>query len=269
MNLVFDIGGTKTRLAVVKDGEIGEPKKIATPPDFASGLKALVETARELSNGEEIGKMVGGIAGVMDKDGTLWRAPHIKEWEGHNLAEELETALDCEAMVKNDASLGGLGEATRGAGRGYGIVAYLTISTGVGGVKIENGQIDEATFGFEPGHQIIDFSDHLSLEDLVSGSAIAAKYNMEPKKILDDKVWDDLAQKLAAGLSNATTMWSPEVIILGGPMILGEVGIPLDKIKSYFQTYANLFPKLPEIKKSELGDLCTLYGALMLLKNRQ
>ena len=39
-------------------------------------------------------------------------------------------------------------------GEGLEIVAYHSVSTGVGGVKIEDGEISHSSIGFEPGHQI-------------------------------------------------------------------------------------------------------------------
>ena len=61
-----------------------------------------------------------------------------------------------DGYLANDSDLDGLGEATVGAGKGFNIVAYITVSTGIGGVRIVGGKIDVSTYGFEPGHQIID-----------------------------------------------------------------------------------------------------------------
>lgn len=42
-----------------------------------------------------------------------------------------------------------LAEMGRAAGKGPAIIAYITISTGVNGVRIVDGEIDRATYGFE------------------------------------------------------------------------------------------------------------------------
>ena len=106
-------------------------------------------------------------------------------------------------MLENDAALVGLGEATDGAGKGSAILAYVTISTGVNGARIVDGQIDRATYGFEIGEQYVDDSAR-TFEELVSGRAIAARFNIPPRELgKDHPVWDELARFTARALHNA------------------------------------------------------------------
>lgn len=71
---------------------------------------------------------------------------------------------------------------------------------------------------------------------------------------------------LAFGLHNVCVFWSPDVIVLGGSMITGDPAIPIEKTKEYVQGMNKRYPELPEIKKSELGDVCGLHGALEYIK---
>lgn len=84
-------------------------------------------------------------------------------------------------FLANDADLVGLGEAVYGAGKGYKVVAYFTVSTGVGGARIVNKRIDKGVFSFEPGWQYV-YGQGLNscnrqmydfLEFFVSGTALA------------------------------------------------------------------------------------------------
>jgi glucokinase len=61
--------------------------------------------------------------------------------------------------IENDANAAALGEYLFGAGRGCGNMVYLTISTGIGGGIILNGQLFEGTSGTagELGHMSIDW----------------------------------------------------------------------------------------------------------------
>ena len=45
-----------------------------------------------------------------------------------------------------------------------------------------------------------------------------------------DAIWDQLAYYLAHGLRNSILYWSPDVIVLGGSMIIGDPRILLDDI---------------------------------------
>lgn len=264
MYLVFDIGATKIRLAVSADGQnLSEPEITPTPQDFNEGIKVFTETAQKLSGGENLEKVLGGTAGVLDSQkSVLLRSPNLSGWENQPLKKLLEQNLNTSVFLENDANLACLGEAKKGAGRGYKIVAYLTISTGVGGARVVDGKIDESSYGFEPGHQIIDLSSLASLEEIVSGTAIAKKYGKRAEEISDPKVFDEVAQNLAVGIYNTILYWSPNVIILGGAVMQS---LDLEKIKSYVKEINKILPDLPEIKQAELGDLSVLYGTLCLL----
>ena len=147
----------------------------------------------------------------------------------------VENFKETEIIIENDASMAGVGEAQFGAGRGFEIVAYITVSTGVGGAKIVNGKIDEHAVGFEPGKQIMDVNSGKTLEDMISGKALQEKFGKHPKEIKDQGVWDNHAWLLAIGLNNIIMEWSPNCVVLGGSMITGDPCIPLDKTENYLK----------------------------------
>jgi len=242
---------------------------LPTPKRFADGMAFFKKTAKELANGKEIKAVSGGIAGPLDKNKTMiLNAPNLAGWNKNPLAKELQKIFKAPVYLENDAALAGLGEAVFGAGKGKNIVAYLTISTGVGGCRIVNGKIDKSSMGFEPGHQIMFFEKKmLTLENLVSGTAIEKKYGKKPYEIFDAKIWDNVAKNLAYGLHNVAVLWSPDIIILGGSM-MKKIGIPVERVKFYLSKTLKIFTRPPLIKKSKLGDLAGLYGAFVRLKNK-
>lgn len=270
MYILFDIGGTKMRFAVTKDGkEFGEPKVVDTPPSFEEGIALIKEIAVELSEEKEIKTAVGGVAGAFNKEKSkLINSPHLHSWVNRELKGELESAFNAPVYLENDSALAGLGEAISGAGKGKDIVAYITVSTGVGGVRIVNGKIDNSAYGFEPGHQIIDFKESKYLEDLISGTAIEKKFTKRAYEVTDEKVWDELAKLLAYGLNNTIVHWSPDVVVLGGSMIVKEVGIKIPKVVECLKSILYIFPKLPEIKQASLEDFGGLYGANEIIKQQ-
>ena len=193
----------------------------------------------------------------------------LPDWNNKPLKEELEKIVGVPVFIENDTALVGLGEMQNGAGKGSAIGVYITISTGVGGAKYENGAIDENTFGFEPGHQIIDFKNNKSLEDLVSGTALEKREGKKAYEVTDPAIWDELAHTFAYGLYNTILHWSPDTVALGGSMIAGEPSMDIEVIKKYLNEINTKLPKLPEIKKAELGDFGGLYGALAFLKQQK
>jgi glucokinase len=277
MYLLFDIGGTKMRIARARDGaSFDEPVVLATPKnDFREGVRMVADAARELAEGEEISAAFGGVAGPLDMEkSTLVRAPHIPGWVGKPLRAELERALGCRVALENDAALAGLGEAVAGAGKGFEIVAYVTVSTGVGGARIVDGRIDRNRFGFEIGHQIvrIDEVDASSgfaveaghIESYISGTAFVECYGVKAAEVRDNVAWDRAAQELAVALNNVAVFWSPDVIVLGGSMVTGDPAIPFEKVENYFNNVLKIFPEKPVLRKAVLGDFGGLQGALVL-----
>lgn len=262
MFLVFDIGGTKTRIAVSSDGKkLGEIKTISTAKNFLDAVSLFQKTAFNLTKEEPIEMAVGGVR-ALDKTKTkLLNQPHFPLWVDEPLKKKLEEALKTKVILENDAAMAGLGEAVFGAGKEYAIVAYLTIGTGVGGARIVDKRIDKSSQGFEPGNQIINL-DGRTLESYISGEAVERIYGKKAKDLEDPKIWEKVAKYLAIGLNNVTVFWSPEVIVLGGAVMQS---IPLDHVRAYFKKNVTIFPTPPEIIPAKLGDSVTLYGALQLL----
>lgn len=269
--LLFDIGGTKMRLAVSKDGEsFGEPKVVPTSKDFEEGMQTFKKLADELSGGEKIEMVSGGMKGPFNKEKTMIENSSVlSDWNNKPLKKELEKAIGAPVFIENDTALVGLGEMRSGAGKGEEIGVYITVSTGVGGARYVDGVIDENRFGFEPGHQIIDFENNLSLESLVSGTALEKRAGKKAYEVTDPVIWDELAKTLAYGLYNTILHWSPDLVVLGGSMIVGEPAIDVELVKKYLNKINTKFPELPEIKKAELEDFGGLYGALAFLKQQK
>jgi predicted NBD/HSP70 family sugar kinase len=269
MYLLFDIGGTKTRIAFSKNGKkLDKIKIFPTIQNFKKAMVFMEKIGQEISGGKKIKMAAGGSLGVFNKDKSkLLKAGNIKDWEGKPLKEELQKIFKCPVYIENDADLGGLGEAVYGLKKKKGIVAFLTISTGVGGTKIVDGEVDANVWGFEPGKHIINFdSDNLKeLEDNISGKNITQRYGKEAGQIKSKKFWNKIAYILAVGVHNTIIYWSPDAVILGGSVMKS---ISMKILNVYLQKIMRNYMLIPEIKKAKLGDYSGLYGALVLLKNK-
>lgn len=270
MYLLFDIGGTKMRVSVSLDGKsFVDPQTVPTPGNFNDGMATLKKLAYQLAPQGDLEGLVVGVAGVLDSSKAfLTLAPHIPDWAGKPLKQVLTHNFNAPVILENDAALAALGEANFGAGKGYKIVAYLTISTGVGGARVVDGKLDISSSGFEPGHQMITFGGNVCpgctalghLEGYVSGSAIENIYHTKPEEINDPTTWEGVARWLAVGLNNTTVYWSPDIIVLGGSMMKS---IPIERVQFYYREGLNIFAKLPSVVLGKLGDQAGLYGALV------
>lgn len=279
MFALFDIGGTKTRVAVSHDLEsFGTPIKFDTPKVYEEGIAAIAGAVKTLSDGAKITRAGGGIRGVLMADHSgIAHDDILTDWEGRNLVHDIGVRMNVSVILENDADIAGLGEVHFGAGKGFPIVAYLTVSTGVGGARIVEGKIDKKSRGFEPGQQVIDSDQTLcpacesrTLEDYISGTALEARFHKKPYEILQsDPVWDELAHWLAHGLKNTIVYWSPDAIVLGGSMIVGDPRILLADIQRHTEQVLDGLVPCPPIKDALLADVGGLYGAMVLLSQAE
>ena len=266
MYILFDIGGTKMRIAVSVDGTtFSAPAIIPTPQRYDAGMAMLKKKISDFMKEYQIRAIAGGLPGVFDREKTkILKSPNLPLWEMKPIVEEFMSEFRVPVILENDSALGGLGEALHGAGIGRKIVAYIAIGTGIGGARIIEGRIDERSHGFEPGHQVVDYAGGRDLESMISGSALEKEYKKPPSEIADPAVWNEVARVLSCGLANTIVHWSPDVVVLGGAI---SQFIPLEHLEHNLPKFVKVFPELPPLRKGVLGDNAGIYGALHLLKS--
>ena len=187
--LVLDFGGTKHTAAVVAQGEREwrACRRVFSPPgaDAAYDLATMRALAGELLAGEQPAAIGVSFGGPVDAStGTVRLSHHVPGWENTPLRAILEAEFGAPASVDNDANVAALGEHRFGAGQGTESLMYITVSTGVGGGWVLNGQPWRGAEGMagEIGHTVVDPHGPLCLcgkrgcvERLASGPYIAQR----------------------------------------------------------------------------------------------
>lgn len=278
MYILIDIGGTKTRVAKTTDLQtFEEPIVFATASSYREEMSNIKEAIHALRANHKLNAIAGGIRGPLNHEkNCIVSEIRLTDWVGRNIVSDFEYEFSAPTFLENDTALAGLGETLFGAGKGYHITAYHTISTGVGGARYVQGALDVASIGFEPGHQSLDIDRSIlgnavapTLENLVSGSALHRRKGKSPRDIPDnDPVWRELAGYLGHGLKNTIVYWSPDCIVLGGSMILGSPRIQLEDIREATTSALQGLMPTPPIVEAKLGDFSGLYGAMCLLNQK-
>lgn len=274
MFLSVDIGGTYTRIALSEDGKtIGKKVKYQTPKKYDDGIDKLQEQIQELT-GRHAPKAVSvGAASPIDYEkGTMIKPPALPTYMGHSIQKELEIRLHSKVYLENDAALGGLGEAA--ARKKTEILAYVTLSTGIGGVRIVNGKIDYHASPFEPGHQILDPKGRFwpgcgqkgCFESICSGRAFEMTYGTRAEFCEDGRIWEEHALATSQGLVNVITLWAPDVLVVGGSLVKSGKKFTGPLIK-FTREKLKIYPT-PKIEISTLGDDNVLLGGLIALRQK-
>lgn len=264
MYIAIDVGGTTTRIGASKNKrDFFVIERFKTQKNFDKAIKQIITTTKQLSNNKKIQKLVIAIPGSFNQTKTK-RLPNLLDWQSKPLKKLLSQSLKCEVVLANDADAAGIGEAKRGAGKGYKKIAYFTFSTGVGGCHIINNKV---TARPRPGHLIFKPNGKKCgcgkrgcFEMYGSGTGFKRTNKTNPKTCKNKKTWAKHAQIVSWGIINSIKQWSPDIIVIGGG--LTQVGTLL------FKPLRKLIKK-PPIKRAKLGDNAGLYGGLELLSAHQ
>lgn len=146
----IDLGGTNVRTLLVDEkgntySEVKDATERDNGPDYvAQKIVRQIESLDTsvcggLSGVEGIGIGVPGPVDVVN--GVMIMATNLPGFENYPICEKLSTRFNLPVFIDNDANVAGLAEAILGAGKEYPSCYYVTISTGIGGAFISNGQL--------------------------------------------------------------------------------------------------------------------------------
>ena len=262
MILAIDIGGTKYSLALATArGEI--VKRSTRTTDRAAGAEWMVDHILSAGrvmlaeSSEPVSACGIGFGGPVDFGAQrIVNSTHVSGWDHMPLPDIVHKALGLPAIVDNDANVGALGEFTFGAGRGSRNLVYYTVSTGIGGGIVINGEIYRGSDGNagELGHVPIlpdgpacACGNRGCLEALCSGTAIGERAasaiqqnahrgrgiqsaagpgaRITAKAVFDaaragDPLALDIVEQtcvyLGMGVATAMNTLAPDVIVIGG-----------------------------------------------------
>jgi len=161
--LALDFGGTKLAAALVNSGSREwlryERRLSPANANATTDLEIMRDLINSLSQKEKPDAIGVSFGGPVDAEtGTVRLSHHVAGWENIPLKELLEDEFSIPVTVDNDANVAALGEYRFGAGEGHHSLFYITISTGVGGGWILNGQPWRGVGGMagEIGHIVVD-----------------------------------------------------------------------------------------------------------------
>jgi glucokinase len=144
----IDLGGTQVRAALV-DAEGSVHARATASTDVAGGPRAVLGQIERLFT--EVTRGVGGAAlagvgvsapGPLDSAaGVVLGIPTLPGWVDIPIAAWLHEKLQLPIRLQNDGVAAATGEWRFGAGRGLRDFVYITVSTGIGGGVVADGQV--------------------------------------------------------------------------------------------------------------------------------
>lgn len=297
MILAVDIGGTNFRVAVAE--EDGRLVRVVRRSTHAKGgaewmIEQVIRLASDFKEKFEIRSVGVGFGGPVDYDRQeIINSTHVEGWEDVPLPKIMKDRIDVPAVVDNDANVGALGEFIFGAGRGRSSMVYYTVSTGIGGGVILNGDIYRGANGNagELGHVpiLVDrprcaCGNVGCLEALCSGPAIArragrrmkgASPHLTAKDVFDAaragdriaaEIVEETADYLGMGIAATINTLAPEVVVVGGGV--SKAGrILFDPLRESVKRRVMPVHRLDvRVVRAKRGDNAVLLGAVALAR---
>lgn len=260
MYFLANIGASFVKIGLSQNlNKIEKTEIYPTPYKYQDFLK-LIENENKKFNQSFLTACFGFPGVFNQKKEKLIYAPNLKDYQNKNLKRDLKRILKTKIILENDADLEGLGEVYFGSGKNFQNFGYLTLGTGLGGVRIIDKKIDKNLFGFEPGHSYLILQENLfEAEDILSGKGLKNIFGKEAKEIQNKRIWQSFEQILAVFLVNVSLFWSVDKIILNGSLVKS---LNIKRV----QRYVNKIHPLPikvDILKSKLKEKAGIYGALV------
>jgi glucokinase len=276
--LGLDIGGTKLLVAAADAaGQVSQVRRADTPDDFADGLALLHTLIAEVAGEAPIAGIGAAAGGPLDWQRGVVSPLHQPHWRDVPLKALMEARWGCPFAVDVDTNVAALGEYEASGGPAGGLL-YLTLSTGMGGGLVIDGELYRGLGGQHPevGHQAVPFRcrypDRVQcecgapdcLEALISGNAIRRIYR-KPAEALTEAEWAEVAYNLGQGLRNLATIYLPDVIVLGGGIAHGQGERLLGPARALMAAHLKLVP-VPAVRLSHLGYETALRGTFVLAR---
>jgi glucokinase len=242
-----------------------------------------------------------GIPGFVDPlQGVVRKAGNLG-WDDAPVAEALGVKTGLPVFIDNDVRMYVFGEAMCGAGRGFDVVLGLTVGTGMAAAVVDHGRLYYGG-GFmagELGHIRMEGIDYACgcgmtgcLETVVSATGIARLgrekaaagatvladwFGGKPDELtaadvsraydLGDaaaiEVMDKVGTMLGRGLSYATTLFSPDVIVIGGGAAQAGERLLRPMREELRRLVHPMYWERLEIRTAELADDAGVIGSAM------
>lgn len=274
----LDIGGTKIMVAAADaSGALLRRVRADTPPGLAEGLGLLKRLVAEVQGTDRIAAIGAAVGGPLDWRTGVVSPLHQPQWRDVPLRAAFEAHFGCPFFVDVDTNVASLGEWAADEEKADRLL-YVTVSTGMGGGFLVEGQIYRGGNGAHPevAHQAVPYrcahpervacecgADDC-LEALVSGNGIRRVYG-KPAEDLTTGEWDEVAYNLGLGLRNMAVILAPDVIVLGGGVAVGGGETLLANARRVMEERLFLTPA-PLLRLSRLGYDTALHGAITLAR---
>ena len=267
-----DIGGTNIRVALVDENNnilyFNKEKTLENVNNANDLYNKILSMLKKVENIEECSAIGIGVPGAVKELKEIMTCRNIELLKNFPLKERIEKDLNIKVVIENDAKVAALAEAVCGAGAGSDIVTYVTISTGLGGATIINGNIYNGANGVG---SYLSISGTALINTVNERCKIECKSAQEVFKLADNndtikEIISNYKKYVLALLLNISITINPNAIVLGGGVMKAKEYF-LEEVKKEFIEKAHSFARNTKILEAKLEEPGVIGAAILAKQN--
>jgi len=276
--LAVDLGGTKTAAARVDDrGGIDEFRNWPAARTLEGSVEQITAAAHEV---DAVGVIVPGIYDAAA--GCAW-CPNLWGMQQVPLRAALEARLSSGVVIDSDRTGYVMGESWLGAGRGLRDVVFVAIGTGIGVGILVDGRVIRGSggvagaagwFALDPAWKeqyatIGCWEAEAAGPALATASGMAGAAAVVAAASAGDETASRALERAACytgmGVANVVSLLNPELVVLGGGVMVGAGDFMLDRIRTEVARWSQPIAAANcRIELTALGERAGLFGAARL-----
>ena len=289
MALAIDLGGTKASFAVIdsKGAVLSRSKRPSHEGGATVTFEALAASAADTVRAAGLGWGDVRGAGLVvpgiynPATGRAW-APNLWGPDEIPLRDALAPRLPVPVVIDSDRSGYVLGEQWQGAARGSRDVVFLAVGTGIGAGILSDGRLVRGSggiagavgwFALDPRWRE-DYGRVGAFEAEAAGPGLARRLGAASAEAVADaarggdpaarRAVGETVEWLAMGIANLISTLNPQVVVLGGGLMLAA-DLFLEPVRHAVRRWAQplAFPQC-RIELTRLGEDAALFGAARL-----
>lgn len=248
-----------------KDGQLQEALKFPTPKDYHEFAALLATNVARITTKPWKMACVAAPGRIDHEKGVVMAFGNLK-WTDIPLVQTVKAITNCDVLMENDSKLAGLSEARLLKPIRHKVL-YLTVSTGIGGAIIVDGNLDEDLKDAEIGYMMHERDGKMvTWQSFASGKAIVKRFGKLASEITDPHVWKLISNDIADGIIDLEAVIQPDVIIIGG-----GVGSHFPKFKKplneALKKYASPMVKVPKVVGAKNPEQAVIHGCYQMMKD--
>lgn len=289
--LGIDVGGTSTKVGMLRDGVFEDERTVTTPQRSTSIVDKIVtnivDIIEDVAESQKLDAVGVVVPGYVDADRGVGVRSENLGWTDAPFRDLIVARTSLPVAFGHDVRAGALAETRLGAAAKWHDVLFVPVGTGIAaGLVLDGVVLQHATTVGEIGHVEVGHGERCTCgrtgcaEAIASAAAVARRYTAATGHTVTaaevatkvrsgdpvaSSVWTDAVEALATVLAPGIGLVAPEAVVVGGGLAgAGETLLGPLRTSLRRRLPARL---VPEVVPAAFGTSAGCVGAALLAED--